>query len=135
MRFYLTSLFAKDWVQNKLKGNIVFISSTHSKVVRTHPMYSVSKAGIEMFVKESALELAKYGIKVNAVAPGIVVDSENPEPNNLVPLGVNQQPLDIGEVVEFLVSDKARFITGETVVVDGGFSLTHTHYWLRDKRL
>jgi NAD(P)-dependent dehydrogenase (short-subunit alcohol dehydrogenase family) len=133
--FYLTSLIVREWVDNKIKGSVIFISSTHSKVIRTHPLYSVAKAGLEMFVKEAALELSTHGVRVNAVAPGVVVDTEIPDKNKFVPLGTNQQPVDIGEAVAFMVSDKARFITGETLVVDGGFSLTHTHYWTKNSVL
>ena len=133
--FYLTSLIAKRLVDNKGQGNIIFISSTHSQVIRTHPLYSSSKAALEMFVKEAALELAAHGIRVNAIAPGIVEDTDKPKENDLVPLGANQQPIDIGEATVFLLSDKARFITGQTLVVDGGFSLTHTHYWIKNNKL
>lgn len=127
--FYLSSLFAKNLVKKGLKGNLIFITSTHSQVIRTHPLYSSAKAAIEMFVKESALELAPHGIRVNAVAPGAVQESAKLLPDERVPLGVQQQPQDIGEGVAFLLSEKARFITGQTLVIDGGFSIAHTHYW------
>jgi 3-oxoacyl-[acyl-carrier protein] reductase len=123
--FYLTSQVAK----RMRKGSIIFISSVHSKVIRTHPLYSASKAAIEMFVKEAALELADKGIRVNAIAPGPVKDTKQPEENKYVPLGSFLQPEDIGEAVKFLVSDSAKNITGTTIVVDGGFTLAHTHYW------
>lgn len=129
--FYLTSLLTKAMVERKAKGNVIFISSVHSKVVRTQPMYSAAKAAIEMFVKESALELAQYGIRVNAVAPGPVVDTDSLQTNKYVPLGHYVQPQDIGESVAFLISDKARFITGQTLIVDGGFTIAHTHHWIK----
>jgi len=127
--FYLTSLIVQEWLGQGTKGNVVFLSSTHAKVVRTHPLYSASKAAIEMFVKEAALELADRNIRVNAVAPGAVLDTPDLNPQPVIPMGFDQQPSDIGGAVAFLLSDKARFITGVTLTVDGGFSLAHTHYW------
>lgn len=133
--FYLASLFTQDWLKRGVQGNIIFISSTHAKVTRTHPLYSASKAAIEMFVKEAALELADKTIRVNAVAPGAVHDSPDLNEQPVIPMGFDQQPSDIGEAVAFLLSDKARFITGQTLTVDGGFSLAHTHYWKNRGRL
>lgn len=133
--FYMSSLFAKTWKEKHIKGNIVFISSTHSHVIRTHPLYSASKAAIEMFVKEAALELAESGTRVNAVAPGPTQDTPELKADYRVPLGFYQQPQDIGEAVAFLLSEKARFITGQSLVVDGGFSLVHTHHWLKNGSL
>lgn len=130
--FYLTSLIVRDWIDRKTKGRIVFISSTHSKIIRTHPLYSASKAAIEMFVTEAGLELAEYGIRVNAVAPGPTQDTEELKIDTRVPLGYYQQPKDIGEAVVFLLSEKSRFITGQSIVVDGGYSLAHTHHWLKN---
>lgn len=123
--FYITSAIAKTMTH----GSIVFITSTHSSVTRMHPLYSSSKAALEMFVKEACLELADTNIRVNAIAPGPVIDSDKLRANKYVPLGYSLQPKDVAEAVAFLVSDKARFITGQTLTVDGGFSVAHTHYW------
>ena len=88
-----------------------------------------------MFVKEAALELAEYGIRVNAVAPGPTQDTPELKKDNRVPLGYYQQPKDIGECAYFLISENARFITGQSIVVDGGYSLAHTHHWMKNGRL
>ena len=133
--FYLTSLLVQQWIEHKVSGNIIFTSSTHSHIIRTHPLYSSSKAAIEMFIKEASLELAEHKIRVNAVAPGPTLDTTELVSDHRVPLGFAQQPIDIGEGVCFLLSQKARFITGQTLVIDGGFSLTHTHYWSKKGRL
>lgn len=133
--FLLTSLVANGWIQNKATGSVVFTSSVHSQLIRTHALYSPSKAAIEMFVKEAAVELGAEGIRVNAVAPGPTEDTETLKPDYRVPLGYAQQPLDIAEAVKFLISDEARFITGQSLVVDGGFSLTHVHHWHKTGRL
>lgn len=132
---YLTSLMAKEWVQNNSNGNVVFITSTHSKVIRTHPLYSSSKAAIEMFIKEAAVEFAPNNIRVNSIAPGATQDTAEPKPDYRAPMGFYMQPKDIAEGVAFLLSDKARFITGQTIVIDGGYSITHTHHWLKQGKL
>jgi NAD(P)-dependent dehydrogenase (short-subunit alcohol dehydrogenase family) len=132
---YLTNLLVKDWLKNKTAGNIVFTSSVHSQIIRTRALYSSSKAAIEMFVKEAALELGESGIRVNAVAPGPTQDTEQLKPDFRVPLGYYQQPQDIGEAVKFLISKQARFITGQSLTVDGGYSLTHVHHWLKKGKL
>jgi len=132
--FYLTSLIGSDMAERG-RGNILFITSTHTQVIRTHPYYSAAKAATEMFMREIALELAPHGVRVNAVAPGPVQDTPEPKPNDIVPLGYYQQPQDVAECAAFLLSDKARYITGQTLVVDGGFSITHTHHWLQNDRI
>jgi NAD(P)-dependent dehydrogenase (short-subunit alcohol dehydrogenase family) len=133
--FLLASQVAQMMIAQKTSGNIVFISSVHSKITRYHPLYSAAKAAIEMFVKEAALELGPHRIRVNAIAPGPVKDTPELSEREYVPLGYNLQPKDIGEAVAFLVSDKARFITGQTLVVDGGFSLPHTHHWIKQNKV
>lgn len=127
--FYLTSLLANLMTKARTSGNIVFITSTHSSVTRMHPLYSSAKAATEMFMKEAALETASQGIRINAVAPGPVEDTTTPNINDYVPIGVSLQPQDVAECVKFLISDNARFITGQTITVDGGFSIAHTHFW------
>lgn len=129
--FLLTSLVVNDWIKQGIAGNVVFTSSVHSQLIRTHGLYSASKAAIEMFIKEAALELGENNIRVNAVAPGPTQDTNELKPDFRVPLGYYQQPKDIGEAVKFLISDEARFITGQSLIVDGGYSLAHIHHWLK----
>ncbi|MBG6537208.1 SDR family oxidoreductase [Pseudomonas aeruginosa] len=88
--------------------------------------YAASKAGVNGFIRAAALELAGDGITVNGVEPGLVA---TPALGSLgdaaalaahIPLGRVGQPLDIAQAMLFLASDEASYITGQTLVVDGG---------------
>lgn len=113
-------------------GNIINLSSQ----VGLNPglgagAYSISKAGIIMMTRQLALELAHAGIRVNALAPGIVKTDFNidlwrqPENErrlaNGVPLGRLAEPEDIARTAVFLASDDAAYITGAAIPVDGGW--------------
>lgn len=89
--------------------------------------YTASKGGIEMFTKESAVELGRYGIRVNCVAPGAIVTERTlqDDPNyaatwsQLTPLGRIGTAADIAPTVAFLASKGASFISGQTIWIDG----------------
>jgi glucose 1-dehydrogenase len=128
--FFLAQRVAQEMIARKTRGSILFTSSTHARVVSMQPVYSASKAAIEMLVREMALDLAEYGIRVNAVAPGwIDARGQAEKANPAVPLGYLGDPKDIAQAMVFLASPNASYITGQTLTVDGGFSLTHHHYW------
>jgi NAD(P)-dependent dehydrogenase (short-subunit alcohol dehydrogenase family) len=110
-------------------GRIVNIGSGCNKIAFPNLVdYTASKGGIEMFTKSAAIELAKYGIRVNCVAPGAIeierTQQEAPDYAgtwaSLTPLGRVGNPLDVARAVAFLASESADFITGQTVFVDGG---------------
>jgi 3-oxoacyl-[acyl-carrier protein] reductase len=92
--------------------------------------YAAAKAGLIGLTKTAAKELAKRNIRVNAVAPGFIVSDMTAKlPENLkeavkqnVPLGRLGQPEEVAKLVAFLASDAASYITGQTVVIDGGLS-------------
>jgi len=124
----------------KSGGAIVNISSVHR--LRCWPqdtVYGICKAGIARLTDSMAYELGPLGIRVNAIAPGYI-DSRVPNPNEspigqpvyaepvipVTPLRRIGLPEDIAEAVAFLVSDRASFITGQCLTVDGGFSLGGT---------
>lgn len=126
--------------ENRIKGNIIFISSCRG--VRAFPydeVYGGVKAGIIRATQTFALDLAPYGIRVNCVSPGPirvrtseemreegVCEEEIEDLDNLwkqLPLDRMGTPEDIASAVSFLVSDKASYITGTNLVVDGAASL------------
>jgi len=117
------------------KGTILNISSVGAFAAQHRAAaYCASKAGITGLTKVMALELAPFGIRVNAIAPGDIVVEKNQEirkelldlevdPAYLrhTPLGRRGQPEEIGAAAVFLASDDASFVHGATMVVDGGF--------------
>lgn len=113
-------------------GRIVNISSIWSEFSKEKRiLYSITKAGINGLTTASAVELSKYNILVNAVAPGFVnteLTAKNNTPEQIkklaesLPLQRLAEPGEIAEVVYFLSSEKNTFITGQTIFADGGFS-------------
>ncbi len=122
-------------VQNNPRGGcIINISSVHQIIPKPHYVpYATSKGGIEMMTKTMALELATDNIRVNIVAPGAIDTDMNinlrtdvqERENTLrkIPMGRIGKGEDVANVVEFLASKKASYITGSTVIVDGGMTL------------
>lgn len=113
------------------RGNIINVASIDGLVAfPPESAYSVSKAGVIMFTRVLAKELASSNIRVNAIAPGAVKTAMTEELLNNpvalkemlaeIPLGRIAEPGDISSVALFLASDASRYITGSTIVVDGG---------------
>ena len=92
-----------------------------------NPIYSAIKGGIVNLTKYLAGKFGKYGIRVNSVCPGGVVADQDSKfierYNNLTPLRRMASPEDISPLIIFLVSDGSRYITGQTLMVDGGWSI------------
>lgn len=117
-------------------GVIINISSTAG--VSGYPKgaaYCSSKAALLMLTKVAALELARYKIRVIAIAPGVIntpmiyqgissdkLDEYKEVIKSRIPLGIIGEPIDIAELALFLASDKARFVTGSVFIVDGGLT-------------
>lgn len=96
--------------------------------------YAVSKAALINLTKSLAANLGKRGIRVNAVAPGWVEtemtkDTLPEEATYMTPLARNAQAMDVANLVQFLISNKSTFISGETIIIDGG--LTVVDYTLK----
>lgn len=115
------------------QGSIVNIASMLSYFgSATVPGYSASKGGVAQLTKSLAAAFAPEGIRVNAVAPGWIATEllrpivEDPvRSKNILsrtPMARFGDPLEVGDVVGFLVSDSARFVTGAVIPVDGGYS-------------
>lgn len=108
-------------------GSIVVVGSTNSFVAEPHmAAYNASKAALTLLVQSMAIDLAAAGIRANMVAPGTIV-SEITKPMleagfgfGAVPLGRIGEPIDIAWPVLWLASDEASYVTGATIVVDGG---------------
>ncbi len=120
---------AKIMIKQGRGGKIVnFSSAVGINGLKNCTDYAASKGGVMSFTKALAKELGEYKINVNSVAPGIVMrpdeggGSDRALNTNL--LGEKCTAADIANLVEFLVSDKARFITGQTYLCDGGRTLS-----------
>ena len=104
-------------------GAIVNVTSVHEHVPRVgFALYASAKAALGMLTRSLALELAP-SVRVNAVAPGAIATERNKEVESLadeIPLGRPGEPSEVASVVAFLLSDDARYITGTSVLVDGG---------------
>lgn len=107
-------------------GSIVNIASTDAYVGSFRGIaYSASKAALLSVTRSLANVLGPRGIRVNAVTPGWVdsgILTESYEAASLTPLGRNGSPIDIAKTVAFLLSDDASFITGASIVTDGGYA-------------
>ena len=110
-------------------GRIINIGSGCNKIAFPNLVdYTASKGGLEMFTKVAALELARYKITVNCVAPGAIeIERTQQEARDysgtwakVTPLKRVGTPEDIGKAVAFLASNEADFVTGQTIWVDGG---------------
>ncbi len=131
---YLAARAALPVMKAKNYGRMIFTSSiTGPRVTSSgHGHYSASKAGINGFIKAAALEFSGYGITVNGIEPGNILTEgmkmhRSPafirSMEEAVPLGRLGTPRDIANAALFLASDEASYITGTTIIVDGGQTL------------
>lgn len=129
--FLASQRAARAMVEHKIEGSIINMSSINAVVaIPSIAAYCASKGGVMQLTKASALALAPHNIRVNAVGPGSIDTAmmagvnSNPEAMQRV---MSRTPLkrvgtarEIGDVVAFLASSKASYVTGETIYVDGG---------------
>ena len=122
--------FVSQLKENKI-AHIINVGSMFGVISRAkQSVYTASKFGIIGLTKALALELAKYNILVNSISPGFVVTDltlrNTPEKNaqlaKEVPLTRFAKPLEIAQLISFLISEKNTYITGENIVIDGGYS-------------
>jgi NAD(P)-dependent dehydrogenase (short-subunit alcohol dehydrogenase family) len=134
---WLSSKYALPTMRERRRGSIVNIASIHAFVTSTGKFpYAAAKSGVVGITRSLALDEGNYGIRANAVCPGYtrtrmvmngIKGAEDPaaaerEMLAIHPLGRIAEPMEIANVVAFLASDEASFVTGAAILVDGGLS-------------
>jgi len=127
--FFCAQAAARAMIAGGRRGAIIHMASQAIRGAVRGVHYSASKGGVVAMTRAMALELAEHGIRVNAIAPGLT-DTAQPRYGHgeeelaamarAVPLGRMAQPDDIASVAVFLASDEARYVTGQTMHVNGG---------------
>jgi glucose 1-dehydrogenase len=135
--FFASQAFVQHRMAVKRPGKIINVSSVHEELPFPHfTSYCASKGGMKMMMRNLSIELAPYGITVNNIAPGAIETPINTallnDPPKLkalldnIPLGRLGQVNDVGGVAAFLASSDADYITGATIVVDGGLTWNYS---------
>jgi NAD(P)-dependent dehydrogenase (short-subunit alcohol dehydrogenase family) len=125
---------ALEGMKEKGWGRVINISSVHEvKATNFCSVYGISKGALQLLVRELALEYSRYGITVNNVAPGAIRTDINRQVLSdpayeakvisRIPVGFIGEPEDVAHLVVFVASEEARYITGATLLIDGGLSL------------
>ncbi|BBZ24502.1 SDR family NAD(P)-dependent oxidoreductase [Mycolicibacter hiberniae] len=134
--FFMSSAVARELVAAQLPGSIVSISSISGmNTAPFHIAYGTAKAAIVAMTRTMAVELAAAGIRVNAVAPGVTntaasaayVDEDPDRDLRAIAMGRRGRPEEQAGPIVFLLSDLAGYITGQTLLVDGGLNLKWSH--------
>ena len=128
--FFLAQRAARQMVQQGGGGSILFMSSvTGHQAHKQLAAYGMTKAGLEMLAKTLVVELSAFGINVNAVAPGATLTERTKEDeayertwSGITPMGRPATTADIANAALFLVSAASKHITGQTIVIDGGWT-------------
>ena len=127
--FFLAQAAAKQMKEQEWGGSLLFMSSvTGHQAHKDLAAYGMSKAALEMLAKNLVIELSQYHINVNCIAPGAtatertLTDKEYEKTwSRITPMGRSATVADIASTALFLLSDEAKHITGQTIVVDGGW--------------
>ena len=140
--FHVSRAVLRHMIPRRAGGKIVNISSVLAAAAHfSTSSYHVAKAGVNALTRSLAVDLAPHKITVNAVGPGAIateglgatLDEEVIRGYRIrVPWGSRGRPADIGNVVAFLASDEARYITGQVIYVDGGLLADSTPEGLKD---
>ena len=129
--FFCSQCVARHMIANRISGAIVNVSSTNATVAEADTAhYNASKGGVELATKSLAIELAPHGIRVNAIAPGVIdteIDTESfSDPAfrenylNHIPMKRFGNPNECVGAVVFFASDESSYVTGQSLVIDGG---------------
>jgi glucose 1-dehydrogenase len=135
--FFATQAFVKHLQGRKAPGKIINISSVHEDLPFPHfTAYCASKGGLKMMMRNLSIELAPFGITINNIAPGAIETPINTallhDPAKLsallsnIPLNRLGKPADVSSAVAFLASSEADYITGTTLVIDGGLTWNYS---------
>jgi NAD(P)-dependent dehydrogenase (short-subunit alcohol dehydrogenase family) len=134
--FFMSQAVATELVEQQLPGSIVSISSISGmNTAPFHIAYGTAKAAIAAMTRTMALELALAGIRVNAVAPGVTetaasrtyVDEDPDRDRQAIAMGRRGRPEEQAGAILFLLSELSSYITGQTLLVDGGLDLKWSH--------
>jgi glucose 1-dehydrogenase len=128
--FFLAQAAAKQMKEQKAGGSILFMSSVVGHQAHKNlAAYAITKAGLEMLAKNLVIELSPHNINVNAIAPGATLtkrtldDKEYEKTwSRITPLGKPATTDDIANAALFLVSPDSRHITGQSLIIDGGWT-------------
>src|SRR6201982_4011499 len=128
-RFHLALELARKLIATKQPGSFLFLTSLPAEPRRTLPHYSAAKAAMAMLVKELAKTLGRFGIRVNALVPGAIAAGgfvADPALARHIPLGRLAQAEDSAPMALAVLSNKlSGYVTGASIAVDGGLSLTN----------
>jgi glucose 1-dehydrogenase len=128
--FFLAQAAAAQMKQQGSGGSLLFTSSvTAHQAHKNLAAYAMSKAAVEMLARNLVIELSPFGINVNSIAPGATLTKRtamDPDYENtwqkITPMGRAATPADIASAAAFLVSDDARHISGQNLIIDGGWT-------------
>jgi 2-deoxy-D-gluconate 3-dehydrogenase len=132
--FFCCQLVGREMIRKK-KGKIINVSSVLSQIIQPgRSIYATAKAGVSHLTRSLALEWGKYNITVNAIGPGLTITDINRKyfeehPEDLkkliesIPRGREGYPPDYAGTAVFLASDASDYVTGQTLLVDGGLTL------------
>ena len=130
--FFLTQIFTKKMIQRKIKGSVINLSSQLGHVgAYNRTAYCASKFAVEGFTKAAAMDLGKYGIRVNTIAPTKTIVNEKELLftkkrlaiiKNKIPSKKFTEKEDIAELCLFLTSSASKNITGSSIKIDGGWT-------------
>ena len=128
--FFLAQLAARQMREQRKGGSVLFMSSVVGHLGHPGlPVYSMTKAGLEMLAKQLVIDFSPLGITVNAIAPGATLTERTLDDPTYIPIWSRITPMgrpatvaDIANAALFLVSPASRHITGQSLVVDGGWT-------------
>ncbi len=133
--YFLTQAFARHWIKAKTAGRVLFTGSINGELAEPdHTAYDASKGAVRTLVRSLCVSLAPHQIRVNAIAPGLVVTpltapvlANDPDAMKWMKLHTPNQrvpgPEVCGPAALFLLSDEAEHIHGQTLLIDGGMSV------------